>query len=517
MKKVLLATTILAASAGFAAADVTVTGTARMGVIYDGAKTDNELSFTNRVRIIFTASGETDGGLSFGASVRADNADEANDNGSTGTVFISGAFGTVTMGDVDNAFAALFGDLSGVGLTGLGDLNELASSADGGAFGVPGTTGPLGFAPTLAYDDLFEFNAAAGAYRSDFDTVDGAFGLFGFVWGPLFNGDAASDFLFAGVNPPVDLTNPNAIGAFGPGGGGIASGPILTQDEFEAALVAGLTPAANSPILTGLAPFTADGRYVAGNVFGQSYVDADDRADFLAGADTEIGAGTNDRDILLDTSIAVSLAPIDARALYTYALDGFGFALGASQTGNATAYSIGASYEAAGFKIAAEYARADWDNAVVASVTATGQIANTATTGNNSFNADGSAIMRSNTLTFVHGARAEDITLGASYTIDNLTLKAVAQRREFTLTTGANIDEHNTYGVSAAYKMDALGVSAFYMQTKSDALNTTADNYGIGASYDLGGGASIVGGIVSAGNFTGGNDTKADLGVSFSF
>ena len=123
MKKVLLATSILAASAGFAAAEVAVSGDARMGLVYDGADT----YFSSRVRVAFTLSGETDGGLSFGASVRADNAVDANGDMSSdaGSVYISGAFGKLEMGDVDSAAQALVGQVSGVGYTGLGSYHEV--------------------------------------------------------------------------------------------------------------------------------------------------------------------------------------------------------------------------------------------------------------------------------------------------------------------------------------------------------------------------------------------------------
>ena len=130
MKKVLLATCILAASAGFAAAEVAVSGSARMGLIYDG----DDTYFSSRVRIVFTASGETDGGLSFGASMRADQFG-GNDNGAPfgnseltnddSTVYISGAFGKLTFGDVDSAAQALVGQVSAVGFTDLGSYNEV--------------------------------------------------------------------------------------------------------------------------------------------------------------------------------------------------------------------------------------------------------------------------------------------------------------------------------------------------------------------------------------------------------
>jgi outer membrane protein OmpU len=129
MKKVLLASTALVLSAGIAAADVSVGGSGRMGIIsnVDDTTTTNidesDLGFTSRIRISFSASGETDAGLQFGGSIRADNAVGGN-AGTAGSVFISGTFGKISMGDVSGAPEAAVGDLSGVGLTGLGDYNE---------------------------------------------------------------------------------------------------------------------------------------------------------------------------------------------------------------------------------------------------------------------------------------------------------------------------------------------------------------------------------------------------------
>ena len=123
-----LATTALTLSAGVAAADVAVTGNARMGVVYDG----DDLGFNSRVRVIFTLSGETDSGMSFGASIRADNAGGGNAGNvdtqgmTAGSVFISGEFGRLRMGDVDGAAEFIVGDLAGVGMTGLRFLNENA-------------------------------------------------------------------------------------------------------------------------------------------------------------------------------------------------------------------------------------------------------------------------------------------------------------------------------------------------------------------------------------------------------
>jgi outer membrane protein OmpU len=133
MKKLLLATSILAGTAGMAAAEITLSGDARMGFIDElfPDVAEDDIIFTSRARVTFTFSGETDGGLSFGASFRADNSIAA-EVGEGGKVFIGGAFGTISMGDVDGAALAAVGHVDGVGLTGLGDRNESGFIANGG-------------------------------------------------------------------------------------------------------------------------------------------------------------------------------------------------------------------------------------------------------------------------------------------------------------------------------------------------------------------------------------------------
>ncbi|MBM2575044.1 porin [Jannaschia sp. Os4] len=108
MKNVLFASTaMIVGFAGIAAADVTISGNAEMGIFGvdsdDGVDTDTQ--FHNDVDVTFTMSGETDGGLAFGTSVDLDEAgnlgDEEDNIGVA--IFLSGAFGTVTLGDTDGA------------------------------------------------------------------------------------------------------------------------------------------------------------------------------------------------------------------------------------------------------------------------------------------------------------------------------------------------------------------------------------------------------------------------------
>ncbi|MCC5961225.1 MAG: porin [Rhodobacteraceae bacterium] len=186
MKKLLLASTALVMTAGAAAAQVNMSGSARMGIAYDNRAGDNnaaansaKLQFTSRIRVNFTMSGETDTGLAFGASIRGDQFGAGNAGNTTmtgGSVFIDGEFGRLTFGDVAGAARATVGDVDGVGLTGVGDLNE-ATYLDrvfsaGGATGINRRTSVL-----YAYSiDAFTFRASVGQQRrqdnSGFDVVN---------------------------------------------------------------------------------------------------------------------------------------------------------------------------------------------------------------------------------------------------------------------------------------------------------------------------------------------------------
>jgi outer membrane protein OmpU len=113
MKNILFATTALVATAGIASADVaggamSISGFAEIGMS-DTSTAGQGWQFHQDVEVTFSMSGETDSGLSFGTSVQLDEVgttgagtDTADDDGVA--VFVSGGFGTVTMGDTDGAF-----------------------------------------------------------------------------------------------------------------------------------------------------------------------------------------------------------------------------------------------------------------------------------------------------------------------------------------------------------------------------------------------------------------------------
>lgn len=180
MKKILLATSILAATTGFAAAEVALTGDARMGVVFDG----EDVQFSQRARVQFNLSGQTDTGLEFGASFRADQASAAqtggwrsNDESSNrrGTVWISGAFGKLAMGDVNSAAEEAFGDLTAIGFTGLNDIADIPYISGDGSDVLDQGPGALYSYSTGAFE--FHLGLSDGNQAVNYtgtDTIEGA-------------------------------------------------------------------------------------------------------------------------------------------------------------------------------------------------------------------------------------------------------------------------------------------------------------------------------------------------------
>jgi outer membrane protein OmpU len=89
------------------------------------AKVADKTEAANRFRISFKGTGETDSGISYGISGRA----EQSDTSLAGSQYVSGAFGKLKMGDLGGADNDATGHLAGVGLTGLGFNNEFSYQA----------------------------------------------------------------------------------------------------------------------------------------------------------------------------------------------------------------------------------------------------------------------------------------------------------------------------------------------------------------------------------------------------
>ena len=263
MKKVLLASTALVLSAGIASAEVGVGGDGRMGV---AATNGADVKFSSRVRISFSASGETDNGISFGGSIRADNSGPGT-SGTAGSVHIAGVFGKVAMGDVDSAAKAAVGHAGGVGYTGLGDLNEIKYLGGGND-------------PSVLWNysmgDLTMY-ASAGNPNHD-DTVDNedsdvsgavsySLGNVGFGVGVERLGD--EQIVAAGLNASLGDASVKLV--YGSHDDGVASTDNI--DSFGA----------SASFVTGAATFTA---FTSGNSKGM-----DGQDHFGIGASFDLGGG----------------------------------------------------------------------------------------------------------------------------------------------------------------------------------------------------------------------------------
>jgi outer membrane protein OmpU len=186
MKKVLFATTALVASAGFASAEVTLSGSAEIGIFDNGT---SDAQFFSDLDVKFSLSGETDNGLTFGATI---DLDEVGDDDPAGipagdpigatpnagdpleehSVFISGGFGTVTMGDTDGAFDWAMTEVNLVGGSIADDETEHAGFFDNA--GLDGAND----GQILRYDYSFgAFAVAASVELDDAGTADDVYAI----------------------------------------------------------------------------------------------------------------------------------------------------------------------------------------------------------------------------------------------------------------------------------------------------------------------------------------------------
>jgi outer membrane protein OmpU len=196
MKQSVFATAAAAAllvGGAASAQGIALYGDARLGLGYnidndggtlvdDDGSTPDDLRAVSRVRFGVNMTGETDSGITFGAEIRADNAEggQGGEDGQTeGSVFVSGSFGTLSYGDVDGADYYRVGDVPGnYSLTGLGDYNETLFVSDGGDFGSDGgrsfAANPFAL-PTVRYDyDIAGFGLSLSSNRDLTDIGVGA-------------------------------------------------------------------------------------------------------------------------------------------------------------------------------------------------------------------------------------------------------------------------------------------------------------------------------------------------------
>lgn len=297
MKKILFATTALASIAigSAATAEIVLFGSARLGVGYnirnngsadlevgasetatvntgseiivdpvtgDAALVDifedqtvttlfegsEDLRAISRIRWGVTMTGESNSGITFGATIRADNANgggtgDTSSSGQTdGDVFVSGAFGTLTFGDTNGADEQHVGDANGqLSVTGLGDFNETPFVSNGGGFG----DDSINFAnnpdarPTVRYDYNFGgLGVSVSTDRSMSDVGVGGSYTFEFAQGSVTGGVGYYDFtefttgIIGGGTAQVEGGEQWSVGATGVFGG-FSAGAVYTAASTD--------------------------------------------------------------------------------------------------------------------------------------------------------------------------------------------------------------------------------------------------------------------------------------------
>ncbi|UWQ07730.1 porin [Aliiroseovarius crassostreae] len=160
MKKILIATTALVATAGYAAADINLSGAAAAGFKY----VDSDLVAENLIAhvdytLTIAMSGETDGGLTFGADLTVYGDESSTLNGGDLVAYIEGGFGKFSAGNVGSAVDATLG-LGDLGFDGLGTDNVAETLID------------LNDQGTLMYKGTFGDFAVAASYNMSVDGTD---------------------------------------------------------------------------------------------------------------------------------------------------------------------------------------------------------------------------------------------------------------------------------------------------------------------------------------------------------
>ncbi len=173
MKNILLASTILAASAGFAAADApTFSGSAAAGI---ASQAGGDMATYSSAELTVTMVGQTDTGLSFGADLSAtagrsytlgDGDDFADESGAFGmpTVWISGTFGKVSISDDNFDFfddTNSGGDVKYEGTFGGFGVGLITDVDNPSQFSGQATYTLAGIALTANYDTYGLWNASA--------------------------------------------------------------------------------------------------------------------------------------------------------------------------------------------------------------------------------------------------------------------------------------------------------------------------------------------------------------------
>ena len=514
MKKLLIASTALslAGGAAFAEMAITVSGDAEMGVDYasEPAGGASKHSFVHEVGIDFTASGTTDGGLTFGGSAGFDTKDT---DLNTGTVNVSGSFGTLTIGDNDSADLTA-GGIADIGMNGIG-VDDMVE-------GLRGTT-----AGQLRYDNSFgqvsiaisagttEAKAAVPAsqwmitdhegtthvypwnYEKDMDgmvTLKGAPGIGGRSVVPsqvqtALEGDNVLAFgrRYDGLFGVVDRTATAVWVDYDGDGYGISN-----------------IPGFYGTVPDDLSGYTAEGKTVPVNIFG--YGRNKDGKITRPPTAAEITASESTAAVLTQASRVLATEKDNADEIDAFMRYEKHYDLGGDK-------EVGGANDPDSDK--AEDQKADSFNATTLTNNAAPAVASDSEYAfGMSFNAGGVTIG-------VGYDSKKTVSMGAGFTTGEITtnLLYVKTDEDFSNADGTIKGEMTGMGVDMAYAMGASTVTLSYGRRKPE-TGEAMDAVGMGVTHDLGGGATMNAGFGKVDKKVGTkivSENKASVGLMFAF
>jgi hypothetical protein len=138
----------------------------------DELEGEDELRGVSRIRFGVVMEGETASGITFGGIVRADHASAA-EGGQVGQragmVYVAGALGSLSYGEMDGADENNVGQVEAVGLTSLGELEQVPYFTNAGGSGPDdgALTLDLNYLPSIRYD--YDFAAFGFSVSTDRD------------------------------------------------------------------------------------------------------------------------------------------------------------------------------------------------------------------------------------------------------------------------------------------------------------------------------------------------------------
>lgn len=201
MKKVLFASTALVLTAGVASAEITFSGSANMGLYYSEAADDTIVK--NEIDFDIKGSGETDGGMSFGASM---DIDSAHNNSATTQavsndpeVFVAYNGLKLTVGNIGEANDV--GGISDVGFDGLGVDDVVDAFRENGSDDVR---------VDYSFGDIAVAVSADSANDEFALSVSGGFDAFTFALGFRDNNDAGDNDMNVTVGYSAGAISVNA-------------------------------------------------------------------------------------------------------------------------------------------------------------------------------------------------------------------------------------------------------------------------------------------------------------------